>query len=218
MEHFFCEWLFYYSLGSQKLGCLKSFTIDRFCCWLSAWLVCEKGFSCGGIFYKGQRSIKNKSVLRSEVDLRDFFSVTASSSCLSSLYVFLIFLISLINSLGCWVCLWWESLKVSVGLNHRTFIITLFLLHPAPLHSTSSSCTPYLPPPCLHKSFTPLIQAPSKQLSTIGIFCRTKLIFIVYSSFWLIFGYFWTKAKQDFLTSPLYVPSGRDFESSNGLY
>lgn len=69
---FSAEWLFYYSLGSQKLGCLKSFTIDRFCCWLSAWLVCEKGFSCGGIFYKGQRSIKNKSVLRSEVDLRDF--------------------------------------------------------------------------------------------------------------------------------------------------
>lgn len=39
----------------------------------------------------------------------------------------------------------------------------------------------------------------------IFFFCRTKLI-------WLIFCCFCTKAKQGFLTSPLYVPSGSESE------
>lgn len=160
----------------------------------------------GGIFLKGERSIKNKSVLRSEVDLRDFFSVTASSSCISLLYVLsLVFLFSLISSGLLCVCdrnIWkyqrasvtglYAEVVCSSGWKASTqficssftpsFIITCFFFSTPPLtHSTSFSCTPYLPPSInrVHQ----LLQAPPKQLfSHLDFFCRTKICVVYLKS------------------------------------
>lgn len=92
-----------------------------------------------------------------------------------------------------------KSVSWSHSQDHHTFSPA-----PCPLHSTSSLGTPYLSPSMY--LFHCSINLPPNNIQLLTFFySRTKLI-------WLIFGCFSTKAKQGFLTSPLYVASGNDFE------